>query len=251
GAIINAAAYTQVDRAEEEVESCRLINGEAPGVIAGWCAKKQIPFIHYSTDYVFSGNGDKPWREDDPVSPLSAYGQSKLLGEQTVAKAGGKWLIFRTSWIYDAKGKNFLQTMLRLAKEKDEINVVADQIGAPTYATHLAAATLRALDKALRSEPFPSGIYHLCNRGETSWHGFAEAIIASAKNSGISIRVNKVNAIQTKDYPTPARRPQNSRLCTDKAMRVFATELPDWGEGLSECMTIYRKLLRNLLEEQS
>ena len=229
-AVINAAAYTQVDRAEREEDLARAINGEAPGVLAKECCDRDIPFIHYSTDYVFSGEGTRPWREEDPVSPLSAYGRTKLLGEKKVAEAGGKWLVFRTSWVYDAKGKNFLNTMLRLAGERDQLRVVSDQRGAPTYAPHLAAATLQALESASALPEFPSGSYHLCNAGETGWNEFAREIFESA---GKSV---KVEAIFSADYPTPARRPLNSRLDTGKAKKILGVALPDWREGLRECM---------------
>lgn len=235
-AVINAAAYTQVDQAEKEEELARTINGEAPGVIARWCAARGIPFVHFSTDYVFAGNGERPWTEEDAVAPLNAYGRSKLEGEQQVAAAGGRYLIFRTSWVYDATGKNFVTTMLRLARERETLNVVADQHGAPTYAPQLAAATLTALEQAQSLAQFPSGIYHLCHSGETTWHGFAEAIFAAARGRGLDLKVQTVGAIPSSAYPVPAKRPENSRLNTAKAQQVLGVRLPDWHVGLSECM---------------
>jgi dTDP-4-dehydrorhamnose reductase len=248
-AIINPGAYTQVDQAEREEERARLINAEAPGVIARWCARNAVPLIHYSTDYVFSGEGTRPWEESDPVGPLNAYGRTKLAGERAIAEAmgaSGAWMIFRTSWVYDATGKNFVRTMLRLGAEKEQLRIVADQHGAPTYALHLARATLSALETAQGRGPdarapdarFPSGIYHLCNAGETSWLGFAERIFARARELGIPLKVKTVEPTATASYPTPAPRPLNSRLNTGKARRELGLALPDWEQGLQECLEL-------------
>jgi dTDP-4-dehydrorhamnose reductase len=196
-AVINAAAYTQVDQAEKEESVAATINAEAPRLIAQWCAGAGVPMIHYSTDYVFSGEGETPWREDDRTGPLSAYGRSKLAGERAIVEAGGRHLIFRTSWVYDETGKNFLRTMLRLGAERETLRVVADQFGAPTYAGHLANATIEALGNALKSTQFPSGIYHLANRGETTWHGFATAIFVAARERGRQLAVTRVEPIET------------------------------------------------------
>lgn len=236
GAIINAAAYTQVDKAEEEEALATVINGESPGVLAAYCAEKKIPFVHYSTDYVFDGTGDNPRREDEPCQPLGAYGRSKLAGEQAVQAAGGQSLILRTSWIYDAWGKNFLNTMLRLGAEREVLRIVADQVGAPSFAQHLALSTVDVLAKALKMERFPSGIYHFCNGGTTTWHAFAEAIFAEARKYGDTLKVDKVIPITTEEFPTPAKRPQNSRLSMEKLEQVFGLVMPDWHQGLVDCM---------------
>lgn len=204
-ALINAAAYTQVDRAEQEPALAEAINAEAPAILAQWCARQEIPFIHYSTDYVYPGTGQRPWTEKDPTSPLNTYGASKLRGEIAIAnqmKTHGRWLIFRTSWVYDATGKNFLNTMLRLGQEREELKVVADQFGAPTYAPHLAQATLKALEHASQQEVFPSGVYHLCHSGVTSWHGFAERIFAEARKRGLP---RKDFSPSSKSSPTSQR----------------------------------------------
>jgi dTDP-4-dehydrorhamnose reductase len=235
-AVINGAAYTQVDAAEKERDLAMAVNGEAPGIIARWCAEREIPFVHFSTDYVFSGVGQRPWTEDDQVAPVNHYGRSKLEGERQIERAGGKYLVFRTSWVYDAAGKNFLTTMLRLGREREELSVVGDQFGAPTYARHLAEATLKALDRAEALPEFPSGVYHLCNRSETSWHGFAEAIFRAARDKGMSLKLRSLKAIPSAEYPVPARRPSNSRLNTDKALKAFGISLPEWKIGLNDCL---------------
>ncbi len=232
--VFNASAYTAVDKAEEEEPMAHLINANAPAVIAAYCAVKGIPFIHYSTDYVFDGSGDEPWSEDNTPDPLNAYGRSKLKGEDMVLKTDVDTMIFRTSWVYDAHGKNFVNTMLRLAKEREELSVVNDQIGCPTYAPHLAAASLLAVESASRSARFPTGVYHLGGGGEpTSWHGFAEAIF---KEYSGGLAIKKVKGIPTSEYPTPAERPLNSRLNCGKAKTILGVEMPDWREGLKECM---------------
>jgi dTDP-4-dehydrorhamnose reductase len=238
-AVINAAAYTQVDRAEQEQSLAFTVNAEAPTKAASMCAALSIPFIHYSTDYVFPGHGNQPWKEEDPTGPLNVYGKSKLEGERGVAAAGGQWLIFRTSWVYDHSGKNFLKTILRLAGERETLRIVSNQWGAPSYASHLAQATLQALKSAQRlggSDAFPSGIYHLCNQGATSWYGFAEAIVQQARAQLIPLQVKTIEPILTSDYPTPAKRPLNSRLDLSKLKRSFDLTLPPWEVGLKECM---------------
>lgn len=238
-AVINAAAYTLVDRAESEARLAATINGEAPGVIARWCAGAGVPLVHFSTDYVFPGDGETPWSESDDVAPLNTYGATKLFGERRIAEAGGRWLVFRTSWVYDATGRNFFTTMLRLMAERRELSIVADQHGAPTYAPHLAAAAVSALRTAEAATTFPSGIYHLCNAGETTWHGFACAIRDEARAHGVALDVETIAPITSAEYPVPATRPANSRLDTSKAHQTFGLSLPDWREGLAECMTIY------------
>jgi dTDP-4-dehydrorhamnose reductase len=234
--VINAAAYTQVDRAETEERLALTVNGEAPGLIAQWCAERAIPFVHFSTDYVFPGSGDRPWTEEDQPAPINAYGRTKLEGERRVAAAGGAWLIFRTSWVYDASGRNFVTTMLALGQERDTLRIVADQHGAPTYAPQLAAAVIAALDRARGMPVFPSGTYHLCNTGSTTWHGFAEAIFARAAADGMVLSVTSVEPIASASYPSPAQRPANSRLNTDKARKLLDVSMPSWQCGLARCM---------------
>lgn len=235
-ALINAAAYTAVDKAESEPELAYAINAEAPKVMAFYAAARGIPFVHYSTDYVYPGTGTKPWTEEDDPVPLSAYGKSKLAGDRNVAAAGGKYLIFRTSWVYDAHGKNFLNTMLRLGAEREILKVVDDQFGAPSFAPMLAEATLEARDKAMEMPEFPSGVYHLCNAGVTSWFLFAERIFEYARESGFSMKIRELLPIPASEYPLPAPRPHNSRLSLEKLERVFDIHMEDWKDGLEFCM---------------
>lgn len=237
-AIINASAYTQVDKAEEEETIAYAVNATAPEVLARISAKAGIPFVHYSTDYVFSGDKEGTWTEEDPTTPLNAYGRTKLAGEEKISACGGKWLIFRTSWVYDASGRNFLNTMLRLGAEREALKVVGDQHGAPTYAPALAKATIDALKHASALADFPSGIYHLGGSGTTTWHGFAEAIFAAARKKGAALKIHTVDAIPGSAYPTPATRPANSQLNCNKAKRLLNVSLPDWQESLNECMEL-------------
>lgn len=226
--VINAVAYTAVDKAESEELQALQINALTVGLIAEWTAKYKALLIHYSTDYVFDGGGMRPWKESDKPAPLSSYGRSKLLGEKEIANSGCRHFIFRLCWVYDETGKNFMNTMLRLGKEKTELNVVSDQIGAPTYAVDIAEATLKAIAKPNAA----SGIYHFCNSGETSWAGFAAEIF---KQANLPV---KVNHIATADYPTPAKRPANSRMDATKFRNTFGwDEIPDWQDGLKRCMT--------------
>lgn len=234
--IFNAVAYTAVDKAESEEALAFTINAEAVRVLAECAKELDIPLVHYSTDYVFDGSGDAPRREDAPIAPLNAYGRSKLAGEQAITEVGCKHLIFRTSWVYDAYGKNFLKTMLKLGAEREELRVVADQFGAPTYARHIAQATLDAFQKARTMDVFPSGIYHLCNAGETSWHGFANAIFAGARARKMRIKVTNLVPIPASEYPTPAARPHNSRLDCSKLRDVLGVTLPDWRVGLDAAL---------------
>ncbi|MGS7839808.1 dTDP-4-dehydrorhamnose reductase, partial [Stenotrophomonas maltophilia] len=206
--VVNAAAYTAVDRAEQEVDAAFAANAQAPGVIARWCAAQGVPFVHYSTDYVFDGQGTAPYREDEPTAPLGVYGTSKRDGEEAVRAAGGRHLIFRTAWVYASHGANFLRTMLRVGAERDALRVVADQIGTPTPAALIADVTAMALQRS----PSLSGTWHLTANGQTSWYGFAEAIFAEALALGVLERVPAVEEITSADYPTPARRPAWSVL---------------------------------------
>ncbi|MCC4608323.1 dTDP-4-dehydrorhamnose reductase [Xanthomonas campestris] len=230
--VVNAAAYTAVDRAEQERDAAFRANAEAPAVIAQWCVRAGVPLVHYSTDYVFNGQGTRPYRPDDATAPLGVYGQSKLAGEQAVQAAGGRHLIFRTAWVYAAHGHNFLHTMLRVGAERDVLRVVADQIGTPTPAALIADITAHAL----RQPGEPSGLWHLTAAGETSWHGFAEAIFAQAHARGLIARAPRVEAITTADYPTPATRPAYSRLDTHSLQDTFGVRLPDWQDGLSQVL---------------
>lgn len=235
-AVINTAAYTQVDKAETEEEIATRVNADAPKAMAEYCAARHIPFVHFSTDYVFDGSGDNARREDAPTAPLNAYGRSKQAGEQAVIACGGKYLIFRTSWVYDAPGKNFVNTILRLAAEREELRVINDQFGAPTYAPHLAMAALAALSQAEGMQTFPSGIYHLCNQGVTTWFHFAEAIVAQARRLGLPLKVSDLHPIAATEYPLPAPRPYNSRLDCGRVHTIFGLAMPSWEEGLEACM---------------
>ena len=235
-AIINACAYTAVDKAESEEELAYTVNATAPEVLAHYAASAHIPFIHYSTDYVFNGSKSTPWDEEDTPAPLSAYGRTKLAGEEKIRACGGKWLNFRTSWVYDESGKNFLNTMLRLGKERETLNIVNDQFGAPTYAPALAEATIKALDYASTLPQFPSGTYHLCGGGGTNWQEFAEEIFVQARIRGIDLEVRNVEGIPTSAYPTPATRPLNSQMNCQKAKELLHIELPLWQESLKTCM---------------
>ena len=231
--VINAAAYTAVDRAESEPEQARLVNAVAPGVIAEELAQTKGWLIHYSTDYVFDGSGAKPWVETDPTGPLGVYGQTKLDGELAIANAACKHVILRTSWVYAAEGRNFLHTMLRLGRERDQLKVVDDQIGAPTTAEALTRATQAVLNYlAVNGKgPAASGVYHLACAGETSWCGFARAIFAEFASRQKS---PEVLPIPTEAYPTPAKRPRNSRLNCDKFIRQFGFSMPQWQDALHE-----------------
>ena len=234
--VVNAAAYTAVDKAESEPDLARTINALAPGVIAVEAQKLGAWLVHYSTDYVFDGSGDKPWQETDAPGPLSVYGKTKLEGEQAVAQCA-RHLIFRTSWVYAARGANFAKTMLRLAKERDQLTVIDDQIGAPTGAALLADITAHAI-RIAQDCPELAGLYHLAAGGETSWHGYAKTVIEYARRAGQSIRVaaDAVEAIPTTAYPTPARRPLNSRLDTRKLQTAFGLNLPDWQPGVERML---------------
>lgn len=230
-AVVNAAAYTAVDKAETDAEAAFAINAQAPGALAKACAAAGIPLLHYSTDYVFDGEGTRPYRTDDPTAPLGVYGASKLAGEQAIREAGGQHLIFRTAWVYAAHGHNFLRTMLRVGAERDELRVVADQVGTPTPAALIADVTAVALRKAL-GDAGVSGTWHLVADGQTSWHGFAEAIFEEAVAAGLLPRAPRVLPITTADYPTPARRPAYSCLDTGSLQREFDISLPAWRDAL-------------------
>lgn len=228
-AVINAAAYTAVDRAEDEEELATVINAVAPAAMARACADLGIPFVTVSTDYVFDGSGDAPWQPDDATGPLGAYGRSKLVGEEAVRAAGGVHAILRTSWVVSAHGNNFVKTMLRLGKDRDRLTIVADQVGAPTPARDIAAACLKMAEQLI-DEPSKSGIYHLSGQPDTSWADFAREIFSRA---GLSCEVVD---IPSSDYPTPAQRPLNSRLDCTTLEAVFGISRPDWRAGLDEIL---------------
>jgi dTDP-4-dehydrorhamnose reductase len=249
--IVNAAAYTAVDKAESEPDLAALINTRAPEVLADESARCGALLVHYSTDYVFDGAKPTPWLEDDATAPLSVYGRTKLAGEQAIAARCGSYLIFRTSWVFAPHGKNFLLTILRLAAERDRLTIVADQRGAPTSARALALATMRVLENphiaAAKSASTPTwaGAYHMTCGGETTWHGFAQAILDASVDSGLfDGKRPEIVPIATSDYPTPAQRPANSVLDNSKLLRQFGVALPHWREALRETMLDLRAASR-------
>ena len=237
--IVNAAAYTAVDKAEAEPEPAMRINGVAPGIMAEEARRLGAVLVHYSTDYVFDGTKKEPYVEDDPPNPVSGYGRSKLAGEQAIASSGAPHLIFRTSWVYAARGNNFLKTILRLAREREELRIVSDQVGAPTWARLIADVTALALqqDLALRSNgQFESGIFHLTASGETSWHGFATAVVNGARERGANLKCRTITPITTAEYPLPAARPANSRLSGARLAARYGLDMPGWERCLNYCM---------------
>ncbi|MBF8723042.1 dTDP-4-dehydrorhamnose reductase [Pseudomonas guariconensis] len=236
--IVNAAAYTAVDKAESEREQAFRVNAEAVGVLAEAAAASGALLVHYSTDYVFPGQGVTPWRETDDVGPLNVYGQSKLAGEQAIQASGCKHLVFRTCWVYAARGNNFARTMLRLASERDTLGVIDDQFGAPTGAELIADVTAHAI-VATRRDAALSGLYHLAAAGETTWCGYARFVLEQAAAAGVALKVSAeaVNALTTDAYPTPAKRPANSRLDTHKLEKAFGLRLPEWQQGVARMLT--------------
>lgn len=239
--IINPAAYTAVDQAEDDAAAAYAVNGDAPGALGRWAAPRGVPVIHFSTDYVFDGSGQRPWREDDATAPLSVYGASKLAGETALRQSGAPHLILRTSWVFAARGKNFLNTMARLARERTELRVVADQTGAPTSAAALADAVVAilanaggaGLDGVKAAFANAGGLVHAPCAGETSWHGFACAIIEGLRARGERLAVKDIIAIGTDAFPVKARRPQNSRLDYSRLRTVLGVTMPDWQDALS------------------
>ena len=232
--IINAAGYTAVDKAEEESELAMTVNGIAPGGLAKAAKKIEASLIHYSTDYVFDGRSDTPYREEDITCPLSIYGKSKLAGEKNIAEAGIPYLILRTSWVYSLQGKSFLRTIKKLAEEKDTLRIVDDQIGAPTWAGSIALATRKILKQYLRdgSDPSLSGIFHLTCQGKSSWYDFAKEILNISSTS----QNTQLLPIPTSEYPTAATRPLYSLLSNDKLEKVFGLKMPHWNDALKDCM---------------
>ncbi len=235
--IVNAAAYTAVDKAESEVDLARTINATAPGVLAQEAAALGAWLVHYSTDYVFDGSGAMARAESANTGPLSVYGQTKLEGDQAIAASQARHLIFRTSWVYAARGGNFARTMLRLAGEREQLRVIDDQVGAPTGAELIADVTAHALRQAWQ-RPDLAGLYHLAASGQTSWHGYACHVIERARSAGQALKASAaaIEPISTLDYPTPARRPLNSRLDTDKLRLAFGLTLPDWRMGVDRML---------------
>ena len=236
--IVNAAAHTAVDKAESEPDLARCLNATAPAALAQAAAQIGAWLVHYSTDYVFNGQGKRPWQEEDATGPLSVYGQTKLEGEQHIAASGCKHLIFRTSWVYAARGGNFAKTMLRLAAERERLTVIDDQHGAPTGADLIADVSAHAIRQALQ-KPALSGVYHLVADGQTSWHGYASHVIAQARliRPDLVLRVNEVSPVPTASFPTPAQRPSNSRLHTGKLQQAFGLVLPPWQAGVNRLLT--------------
>ncbi len=234
--IVNAAAYTAVDKAESEVDRCHRINGVAPGILAEEARKLGALLIHYSTDYVFDGAKTEPYVEEDPPNPLGAYGRAKCAGDQAIQQTGAHHLIFRLCWVYGARPPNFMLTMIRLAREKETLRVVRDQIGSPTWSRMIAVTTTLALKQVLGADDLGAftGSYHLSASGQTSWHGFAERIVALMPPQGRQCR--QIEAITTAEYPTPARRPAHSVLSCEKLHRTFGLRLPHWEASLKEVL---------------
>ena len=239
--IVNAAAYTAVDKAEREEKLATTVNGTAVGVIAEEARKAGILLVHYSTDYVFDGAKQTPYTEEDAPNPINVYGRSKLAGDIAVRQAGGTYVILRTSWVYAGRGHNFLDTILRLASEREELRIVDDQIGAPTWARDIADATvliIRAICQEQAQGQFASGLFNLTASGATSWHGFAKAILEDATRYALlpAQHLPQLKPIPSEEYPTPAARPKNSRLAGDRISKRFGIALPDWKQGLARCI---------------
>lgn len=242
--IVNAAAYTAVDRAEEETRLAEQINGHAPGVMAEEVAKLGGLMVHYSTDYVFDGSSQSPYSEFDQTSPVNTYGQTKYNGEQAIMASGADYLIFRTSWVYASRGNNFLRTMVRLIAERDELGIVDDQVGAPTWARVISDSTLLCVANALQSKEeggFSSGLYHLTCSGSTSWYGFAKKIKAFMRMKDQNLSPCHIKPIMTEEYPVPAARPKNSCLDTSRIEKEFRLVMPTWDHAMAQCMDeLYR-----------
>jgi dTDP-4-dehydrorhamnose reductase len=245
-AVINAAAYTAVDRAEQEPAAAYRLNGEIPGLLAQACKDRGLPFVHISTDYVFDGSKDGAYVETDPRAPLGVYGASKAAGEEAIAAVGGDYAIVRTAWVYSAFGANFVKTMLRLATTRDELGVVGDQQGCPTWAQDVAKATLLLSQRLLEGDPAAQGLFHAAGEGDASWADFAAAIFTGAAARGGPTA--RVNPITTADYPTPARRPANSRLNCERLQQVLDWRPAPWRDSLSICLD---ELLLSELSQRS
>lgn len=243
--IINPAAYTAVDKAEDEEALAFLINGDAPAAIARWAAARDVPMVHFSTDYVFDGKASHLWREDDPTGPLSVYGRSKLAGETAVRSAGGAHLVVRTAWVYAAQGANFMRTMIRLAREREALRVVADQLGTPTTARTIASTLVQILQQGGTDLPDvfarAKGLLHLTSSGSTSWHGFASSIVEGLRSRGVPLKVTEVVPIATKDYPTKTTRPANSRLDLGRLKEAYGLVPLAWERALAEELEAFLK----------
>lgn len=229
--VINTVAYTKVDLAESERDLCFLINYETPVKIAKWCKQNNALFVHYSTDYVFNGKGEKPWIEDDPTDPLNVYGMSKMRSEKEILALECAY-VFRTSWVYSEFGQNFVKTMVKFFQERETLNIVSNQIGTPNYAPELASATFKILESQNKL-----GLYHLSAQGECSWYDFALKIKEYCEELGLKLTIGKLNPILSKDYVTPARRPLNSRLSSEKLYKEFSVRLPSWEDSLKQCVS--------------
>ncbi|MGP5563888.1 dTDP-4-dehydrorhamnose reductase [Vreelandella alkaliphila] len=243
GLILNAAAYTAVDKAESEPEQAKRLNAELPIQLAAYAVKQGITLVHYSSDYVYPGSGETPWQEDSLTGPLSVYGQTKLEGDNAVSESGASHLIFRTSWVYAARGNNFMKTMLRLGRERDALSIVNDQIGAPTPARLIAQVTAQAF--TTQGSPLtiniPPGVYHFAPRGETSWHGFASEIFNQAREAEEALAITPENTvgIPSAEYPTPAQRPLNSRMALGKLEKALGITMPSWQSQLGLTLREY------------
>jgi dTDP-4-dehydrorhamnose reductase len=233
--IVNAAAYTAVDKAEVKRDEAFAVNADGPGDLAFVCAKNHLPLIHISTDYVFDGNKTSPYNESDPICPIGIYGESKAAGEKAVREALETYVILRTSWLYSSHGNNFVKTILRLASEREELRVVADQYGCPTYAADLAAAIIDLATQINRRGSVQWGVYHYCGHGVTTWYGFAQQICQLAKKHR-ALQVKRIEAISTEEYPTPARRPPYSALDCSKIKSVFSIQTRPWQDSLAEML---------------
>jgi dTDP-4-dehydrorhamnose reductase len=242
--IVNAAAYTAVDKAESEPDLCMSINATAPGILAELARELPALLIHYSTDYVFDGTKTSPYLETDPTNPLSVYGASKLAGERSIIEVDCPHLILRTTWVYGNRGKNFLLTMLRLAAEKPELKIIADQFGAPTWSRSIAAATAQILSQCHRDRSNIRGIYNLSAAGKTSWHGFASEIVAQYRSQypDRHLAVQNIIPIPTSEYPTPAQRPANSILDNRKILTDFGVQMPEWHLSLSQLLARWQQI---------
>jgi dTDP-4-dehydrorhamnose reductase len=244
--IINPAAYTAVDKAEDETALALVVNGEAPAEVAKWAAANSVPLIHFSTDFVFDGSTNRAWREEDPTGPLSVYGRSKLAGEEAVRGAGGSHLVVRTAWVYGARGANFMRTMIRLARERDTLRVVADQHGTPTSASNIASSLVHILDQGEKDLPATftraGGLVHLTNSGSTNWHGFASAIVDGLKSRGLPLKAAEVMPITSAEYPSKAKRPANSHLDLTRLNEVYGIVPPAWENSLAAELDVFMAL---------
>ena len=239
--IVNPAAWTAVDAAETHQDEATRLNTALPAQLAKYADNNNAYLVHYSTDYVYAGTGDKPWHETDTTSPLSMYGRTKRVGDEAVISHCSNHLIFRTSWVYSDRGNNFMKTMLKLGEQRDSLNIVNDQYGAPTDARMIAQVTALAIYRKLLNQPIESGIYHLVNKGVTSWYGFADAIFKQARLNNLPLLLHNLGGISTAEFPTPATRPSNSRLDVSKLENALGITLPNWQQQLEHTLNSYIK----------